>query len=84
MMSLALFHEYFLNLIIIFSKQKVRQSCDEWLKQEENMDKWLENSEKSLKTASQMRIWITNWVGEAHKRYIHIVIHGKMFPLGDI
>ena len=42
----------------------VAKAQDEWLELEENIDKWLGNSEKCM-SASDRRILIAQWVGQA-------------------
>ena len=56
-------------------KQKIRQICDEWLEDEDNMNIWIGNSEKKL-DASKRRILITHWVGMAHERLQHEYYRG--------
>ena len=46
-------------------KRLITQEQDLWLDLDENMDKWIGNKPLS---ASDRRILITQWVGEAHKR----------------
>lgn len=48
-------------------KKLITQEQDQWLELEDNIDKWLGNSEKPL-TASDRRILISEWVGNANKK----------------
>ena len=48
-------------------KKLTAQAQDLWLELEENIDIWMGNSNKVL-TASDRRILITQWVGEAYEK----------------
>ena len=49
-------------------KQKIREACDEWLMEEENMDLWLGNSGENL-GVSRRRVILT---GKANQISVHI------------
>lgn len=49
-------------------KRLVSQEQDKWLENDANLDRWTGMSAQKGFTASERRILITQWVGEAYKR----------------
>ena len=50
-------------------KAQIAIAQEEWLEDDENIERWLGNDGKKL-TASERRILISKWVGEAHRKII--------------